>query len=63
MQKGSNFMKVSIKYSRILWNLKKTFQYSPKCSQKGHLVQLFSDVNKNLSYDENCLLQKEKKMP
>ena len=61
MQKLSNFIKVSIKYSRILWNLKKIFQYSQKYSPKGHLVKLFSDVTKNLSYDENCLLLKGKK--
>ena len=54
-------MKVNIKYSRILWNLKKIFQYSQKFNPKGHLVKLFSAVTKNLSYDENCLLQKGKK--
>ena len=61
MQKWCNFKKVSIKYSRILCNLKKIFQYSQKYSPKGHFVKLLSDVTKNLSYDENCLLQKEKK--
>ena len=60
MQKWINFMKVNIKYSRILWNLKKIFQYSQKYSPKGHLVKSFSAVTKNLSYDENCLLQKGK---
>ena len=61
MQKWINFMKVNIKYSRTLWNLKKIFQYSQKYNPKGHLVMLFSDVTKNSFYDENCLLQNKKK--
>ena len=53
MQKWSNFMKESIKYSRILWNLKQILQYSQKHSPKGHMVKLFSDVTKNLFYDKS----------
>ena len=59
IQKGSNFMKVSIKYSRTLWNLNKIFQYSQKYSPKGHLVKLFSDVTKNVFYDKSCVFSKK----
>ena len=59
MQKWSNFMKESIKYSRILWNLKQILQYSQKHSPKGHMVKLFSDVTKNLFYDESCVFSKK----
>ena len=58
MQKWSNFMKESIKYSRILWNLKQILQYSQKHSPKGHMVKLFSDVTKNLFYDKSCVFSK-----
>ena len=61
MQKWTNFMKVNIKYSRILWNLKKIFQYSQKYSPKGHLAKLFSDVRKNSFYDKSCDFSKGKK--
>ena len=45
-------MKLGMKYSRILWNLKKIFQYSQNYSPKCHLMKLFSDVTKNLFYDK-----------
>ena len=51
-------MKESIKYSRILWNLKQILQYSQKHSPKGHMVKLFSDVTKNLFYDKSCVFSK-----
>lgn len=54
-QKWSNFMKLGIKHSRILWNLKKIFQFSQNYSPKGDLVKLFSDVTKNLFYDKSCV--------
>ena len=52
-------MKLGIKYSRILWNLKKIFQYSQNYSQKCHLVKLFSDVTKNVFYGKRCVFSKE----
>ena len=52
-------MKESIKYSRILWNLKQILQYSQKHSPKGHMVKLFSDVTKNLFYGKRCVFSKE----
>ena len=52
-------MKLSIKNSRILWNLKKIFQYLQNYSPKGHFVKLFSDVTKNLFYDKRCVFPKE----
>ena len=53
-------MKVNMKYSRILWSLKKLFKYSQKYSPKGYLSILFSDVRKNLFYDNSW--EKEKKL-
>ena len=49
------FYEIRYKNSRILWNLKKIFQYLQNYSPKGHFVKLFSDVTKNLFYDKRCV--------
>ena len=58
MQKWIDFKNKRYKCSRILQDLKKKFQDSRKCSQKGLLVTLFPVVAKNSFYDEKWLFSK-----